>query len=765
MPLRSYQQEALANSKRKFDQGITRQLIALPTGTGKTVVFANLLRHHGIEKKLLVLVHRRELAEQAFKKLRAANPGIKIGTEMGQDEAWRADQIVIAGVQTIGTTNGAARLRRFDPNEFGAIVCDEAHHAIASTYMRVFDHFCLFAEDNKKLLLGVTATPVRSDGRGLNGAFQEIVHKMSILEAITQGWLCDLKAYRIRTNIDLDAVRAYRDGDFVESELGTAINTPLRNSRIVRNWLELGENRKTVVFCVTVQHARDLAAAFKSEGVNADCVWGEDPERAAKLDRHKRGDLTVLTSCGVLTEGYDDWQISCILLARPTKSELLFTQMIGRGTRIEEGIGNMVEARDQGRPTVKPDCIVIDVVDNSRTHRLVNMATLFGYEADHDFRGARVSRVAREVRDNAPTEPKLAPEMAMNEMTALIEEVDLFAPTWSSGLLNRSVLQWFRRGNSFLLPLPDRDQISIQHRGAWTTSVVRQGRTFVSPPFTSFADAFAFGENEFTSHWIPLIHQLEREEHSLADSMTPIQKQLLCAAEGLEANLYLTRDQAAHRIATTYERELNARCVSQLPPEEESLLDTDQISHPGPIEIEPQAKSCTLPEPWNPNGSKGSVLQWYRTDDGGYAMPLPDMGELFLVPRDSRWRLSGEISGVKVDEQFCPSIETAFAAAKVEMERVGTEVLSAISAEQNWLGNEPTPLQRSLLRNLFDRRTADQVVDDRASAQRLIESRYIYEFNPASGGKARSTDGYTTQIMERYRIDRDGIYESLESGE
>ena len=165
--LRPYQQEALEASKRKFDAGITRQLITLPTGTGKTVLFANLLKHHGIQKKLLVLVHRRELAEQAKEKLGQCNPEIRmrIGLEMGQDEAWRRDHIVIAGVQTIGTQTGAGRLRFFNPSDFGAIVCDEAHHAIANTYRRVFEHFGLHADGNQILLLGVTATPVRSDGR------------------------------------------------------------------------------------------------------------------------------------------------------------------------------------------------------------------------------------------------------------------------------------------------------------------------------------------------------------------------------------------------------------------------------------------------------------------------------------------------------------------------------------------------------------------------------------------------------------------------
>jgi superfamily II DNA or RNA helicase len=231
--LRPYQREALEASKRRLDAGVTRQLIALPTGTGKTIVFANLLRNHSIEKRMLVLVHRMELAEQAWSKLKQCNPGVRVGVEMGWRESCRADRIVIAGIQTIGR-DGTGRILNFPRAEFGAIVCDEAHHAIAGTYMRVFDHFRVFDPGNRTLLLGVTATPVRGDGRGLSSVFEEIVFNMPILEAIRSGWLCDLRAFRVRTQVDLDQVRAPLNGDFAEAELDTAVNTRLRNELVVK---------------------------------------------------------------------------------------------------------------------------------------------------------------------------------------------------------------------------------------------------------------------------------------------------------------------------------------------------------------------------------------------------------------------------------------------------------------------------------------------------------------------------------------------------
>ena len=768
LSLRPYQQGALEASKRKLDAGVTRQLIALPTGTGKTVLFANLLKHHGIQKKLLVLVHRRELAEQAKEKLGQCNPEIRnrIGLEMGQDEAWRRDHIVIAGVQTIGTQTGAGRLRFFNPSDFGAIVCDEAHHAVASSYRRVFEHFGVYAESNRTLLLGVTATPVRSDGRGLDGVFQEIVYNMPILDAIKQGWLCDLKAYRIKSNVDLDSVRSAPNGDFLEDELGWAVNTPRRNSSIVGNWVELGKPRQTVVFCVTIQHAKDLAEAFKSEGVSAECVWGTDPDRSTKLGKHKRGEITVLTNCGVLTEGYDDWQISCVLLARPTKSELLFTQMIGRGTRKEEGIDNLIFARNQNQSIRKPNCVVLDVVDNSRKHRLVTMATLFGYEVEHDFRGGSVSSVGRNIQFTARTEPRLVPVESTNEMTSLVEEIDLFAPKWSDGLLNRSVLQWFRRGNSFLLPLPGGTKISIEHCGSWRARGTVCGESFNSAPFDSFVDAFVQCEKMFKFLGKDLVDRIRQEDHSASDSITPTQELLLCSVDDRGTKSNLTRDQASYRIARAYEREWNARCISQLPlGEDESELKGDQVSEPETASIRIEGDPGVLPKPWTVNEVSESTLRWYRTDERGYAMPLPDMGEILLHPTGLQWRLSGEISGVKIDEQFHESLEVAFKSATEEMERIGAEVLAAVKAEQSYAFAEPTVLQRSLLTNLLGRIEA-QRIDDRAAAQHLIQALYACEYYPgAPTGRSSMTDDFMRQLMDRYRLDHEGIYKTLEGSE
>jgi ATP-dependent helicase IRC3 len=206
MRLRSYQSEALLSSKDKFQQGINRQLICLPTGTGKTCVFSALPKHHGIDKRTMVLVHREELASQAKDKFLKWNTDFKVDVEMGDLYASNDSDVVVASVQSIGGKN-SPRLQRFPKDKFGCIICDEAHHSIAQSYLNVFDHFGLLDEDNlETLLLGVTATSNRGDGQGLGKVYQEVVYQMTILDAIKDGWLADVRGIKVKTNTSLEDV-------------------------------------------------------------------------------------------------------------------------------------------------------------------------------------------------------------------------------------------------------------------------------------------------------------------------------------------------------------------------------------------------------------------------------------------------------------------------------------------------------------------------------------------------------------------------------
>lgn len=435
LQLRQYQRDALRVSKERFEKGVTRQLLALPTGTGKTCIFASLLDHHRFERSMLVLVHRKELATQAYNKIRAWNPNLDeemVNIEMGQKICTGKEKVVIAGVQSIGRID-SVRIRKLPPDWFDVIVCDEAHHSAASTYFNVFNHFGLHSDDNKKLLLGVTATPFRTDERRLvpdgiyDGVYDELIYGMPILRALEEGWLCDLRSWRVeKTGTDLDSISKYRD-DFAENQLGRIVNNRRRNGLVAREWKRLAPGRRTIVFAVTVDHARQLAAAFRDYcSVSAEAVWGDDPDRKAKLDAHREGKLQVLCNCQVLTESYDDWHVDCIVMARPTLSRVLFVQMIGRGTRIEEGISNLVEARLRGFPIAKPECIIIDFVDNTKKHDLVTFASLFNN--NRDLGGKTLTEVAGETKLRLIPDPYLNPAdlQRVGQIKTRVTPADLF---------------------------------------------------------------------------------------------------------------------------------------------------------------------------------------------------------------------------------------------------------------------------------------------------------------------------------------------------
>ena len=187
-----------------------------------------------------------------------------------------------------------------------------------------------------KLLLGTTATSKRADGKALGEFFNRISFTYGLEQAIKDGWLVDVRGYRVDTETDLDSV-SIEAGDFNKTELQDKVNNPERNKRIVEAWMKLAEFRQTVAFCAGVDHAKALAATFKEFGVDAEAIWGDDPDRAQKLADHKAGKTKVLCNYGVLVEGYDDPGISCILHARPTENESLYQQMSGRGTRLDPG--------------------------------------------------------------------------------------------------------------------------------------------------------------------------------------------------------------------------------------------------------------------------------------------------------------------------------------------------------------------------------------------------------------------------------------------
>jgi superfamily II DNA or RNA helicase len=443
--------------------GVNRQIVRWPTGLGKTVLFSALPEHLKLGGRMLVLVHREELAQQAVDKLKRWNPRLTVGIEMASSHAHDSD-IVVASVQTLGVKN-SKRLASIDPGEFHILVTDECHHAVAETYRRIYKHFDIF-ERKALMCLGVTATPKRADGIGVGAIFEEIVHDVPMIDAINQGYLSDLTGYRIVTGTSLDKVRTLA-GDFSPSQLTGAVNTPGRNRLVVKQWLARALNRQTITFAVDIAHAGALAQAFRDHDIAAEAVWGNDPERQRKLAQHKRKQLRVLVNCQVLTEGYDDWQVSCICMARPTKSEGLYTQMIGRGTRIQDGIESLVRARELKTPVLKEDCLVLDFVDSTRQHSLVTLATLIGLDPNLDLEGRSITKVKRKIEELSKKYPQadFSKVTDLDELHAYVEEVAFFEQDAEVIIKTFSPFDWRNVGgiakDTYLLMLPDGEGVRI----------------------------------------------------------------------------------------------------------------------------------------------------------------------------------------------------------------------------------------------------------------------------------------------------------------
>lgn len=462
--LRAYQQATLDAVMTNYRAGVRRQLISLATGTGKTVIFSNLpqMMQEELPGQLLVLAHREELVNQAADKVRHWNPDLTVGIEMADQYADPDSDVIISSVATLGR-KVSKRRDRFNWDSVTKCVCDEAHHSTATTYMNIFEEAGFLQEGTHKLLLGCTATPNRGDGKPLAKVYEKITYTYSMRDAISDGWLVDILGVRVNSRTNLDKIHIV-GGDFAQDELADSVNTEERNQLVVKAWRDNAANRQTVVFTVDIKHAVDLAGMFRAHGVRAEAIWGADSDRADKLARHRAGDIQVLTNCGILTEGYDDWNISCILMARPTKSAALFTQMIGRGTRLQDGTGNLLEAIAKGLALTKTDCLMIDVVDVSSRHSLVTLPSLLGMDAKLDLKGKSALKSLKLLEQKQREYPHIdfSKLEDINNLNPFIERVSLWEVKFCPEVENSSTLSWFSTmDGGFALMLPTRERITI----------------------------------------------------------------------------------------------------------------------------------------------------------------------------------------------------------------------------------------------------------------------------------------------------------------
>ena len=348
--LRPYQQQARERIHAEWENGHTRTLLVLPTGTGKTIVFASVAADQvRAGDRVLILAHRGELLEQAADKLQRST-GLVSAVEKAEStclDSWF--RVVVGSVQTLQRT---ARLERFPHDYFGTIIIDEAHHAITDGYRRILDYF------GSAKVLGVTATPDRGDMRNLGEVFDSLAFEYKLTDAIKEGYLCRIMAQTIPLKLDITDV-GFTSGDYSLGQLGTALDPYLE--QIAAEMAQRCKDRKTVVFLPLIKTSQKFRDLLNSHGFRAAEVNGQSTDRKEVLADFDAGKYNVLCNSMLLTEGWDCPSVDCVVVLRPTKVRSLYSQMVGRGTRLSPG---------------KTDLLLLDFLWMTDKHELCRPADL-----------------------------------------------------------------------------------------------------------------------------------------------------------------------------------------------------------------------------------------------------------------------------------------------------------------------------------------------------------------------------------------------------
>lgn len=393
LQMRPYQQAAREAIHAEWNDGRRRTLLVLPTGTGKTIVFAAVTEDQVRSgSRVLVLAHRGELLEQAADKIKRST-GLTSAVEKAEQtclDSWC--RVVVGSVQSL---QRPARLEQFPADYFGTIIIDEAHHAITDGYQRVLEHF---PEAN---VLGVTATPDRGDMRNLGEVFDSLAYEYKLTQAIREGYLCPILAQTIPLQLDISQV-ALSGGDFAVGGLGTALDPYLE--QIASEMQTACAGRKTVVFLPLIKTSRKFRDILNSKGFRAAEVNGQSEDRAEILSDFSNGKYNVLCNSMLLTEGWDCPSVDCIVVLRPTKVRSLYSQMVGRGTRLSPETG-------------KKDLLLLDFLWLTERHELCRPADII-------CENREVSRKMTEnlAQAGCPEDIEQAAEQASADVVAQREE-------------------------------------------------------------------------------------------------------------------------------------------------------------------------------------------------------------------------------------------------------------------------------------------------------------------------------------------------------
>jgi superfamily II DNA or RNA helicase len=435
LKLRGYQTEALDAIDAKLATGLNRVAVVLPTGMGKTVIFSHLIaRETAKAKRVVVLVHRDELAEQAASKVRSVAPGVTVGIVKAERNEIDA-QVLVCSVQTLARENRRAMIEGV-----GVVIVDECHHAIARTWMDVLRHFGAFPAEGEIATpaIGFTATLQRGDSIGLGDVWEDIAYERDIMYGIEHGFLSDVRAQMVTLDgFDLATIAKTR-GDYQEGRLGDALISVNAGEHVAAAYREHaskedGTLRRAILFAPTVASAFHFSGAMEEDGIRVATITGETPkeERELAYKLFENGDLDVLSNCMVLTEGFDAPWAEVAIVARPTQSAPLYTQMVGRVLRPFPG---------------KDEALVLDVVGIAGAHQLRTLKDLSKLDV-HEGESIEEAkeRTVREANDAAVL-TRVAGERKAREVEMFAASHSVWlrtkAGTWFIPVRNGMVVLW-----------------------------------------------------------------------------------------------------------------------------------------------------------------------------------------------------------------------------------------------------------------------------------------------------------------------------------
>lgn len=491
MTLRPYQEACISAVEELERKGVRRSLVVKATGTGKTVTFAEMARRQaeciGHGARVLVIAHRSELLKQARNKIRQNAPGAAVGmVKAARNEV--AAPFVVASIQTLMRPERMASYLAYGRPDL--VVVDEAHHAGAQSYVEVLRALGAYAPDGP-LVVGFTATPNPKD-RDLARVFPEVAFNYPMDQAVEEGYLVDVVGLRVEMeDVDLSDVRRSQ-GDYQAADLGQAMEDGHSHQVVAQAYAEHAAGRRAICFTPLVRNAHLTADAVRAAGFRAVAISGATPEdeREHVYRQLREGELDMVCNAMLLTEGFDEPSVDCVIIARPTQSRGLYVQMVGRGTRLCE-------------PTGKQDCLVLDLMAATKRHSLVHLGALLGAPASRDT--GRISMREEKAAQAADAAASARDEQTRMAFQMKAERIALLAK-----------MRWVHVPRGFAMSLPNGDilgmmQVDLADECSWRVGVmVKSGANLRIAEGLTMEYAQGLAEDHARAYGAGRLHDRER---------------------------------------------------------------------------------------------------------------------------------------------------------------------------------------------------------------------------------------------------------------